>query len=57
MQYSIILENEEDGRCSAHCPELVGCHSWGNNEEEEIVNIREAITGYLEVIRERKELA
>jgi len=29
MKYEIILENEEDGRFSAHVPSLPGCHSWG----------------------------
>jgi len=57
MRYSIILEKEEDGRCSAHCPELVGCHSWGDTEEEAIVNIKEAIVGYIEVINEKIEQA
>ena len=53
MKYEIILENEEDGRFSAHVPSLPGCHSWGENREETITNIKEAIEGYLEVLKSR----
>jgi len=53
MKYKIILERESDGRFSAHCPELPGCHSWGETEKEAIENIKEAISGYVEVIKER----
>ena len=53
MKYEIILENEEDGRFSAHVPSLPGCHSWGENREETITNTREAIEGYLEVLNNR----
>lgn len=53
MKYEIILEKEDDGRFSAHVPALPGCHSWGNNKEEAINNIKEAIEGYLEVLNLR----
>ncbi len=53
MKYEIILENEEDGRFSAHVPSLPGCHSWGETREEAITNTREAIEGYLEVLNNR----
>ena len=48
MKYEIILENEEDGRFSAHVPSLPGWHSWGENREETITNIKEAIELHLE---------
>ena len=57
MKHKIILEKESDGRFSAHCLELPGCHSWGETEEEAIENIKEAIAGYMEVIEERIERA
>ncbi|MCD6501133.1 type II toxin-antitoxin system HicB family antitoxin [bacterium] len=57
MTHTIILEEETDGRFSVHCPELPGCHSWGETEEEAITNIKEAIVGYLEVVMERIERA
>ena len=53
-KYTIALEQEEDGRVSAHCIELPGCHSWGENKEEALNNIKEAIEGYLMVLQERK---
>jgi len=53
MKYEIILENEEDGRFSAHVPSLPGCHSWGKTREEAITNTREAIEGYLEALNNR----
>ena len=57
MTHTIILEEEIDGRFSVHCPELPGCHSWGETEDEAIANIKEAIAGYLEVVMERIERA
>lgn len=47
-KYTIALETEDDGRISAHCLELPGCHSWGDNRDEALKNIREAIEGYME---------
>ena len=46
--YTIILENEIDGGYHAFCPMLKGCHSQGDNFEEAIENITEAIELYLE---------
>ncbi len=42
-----LLEHEEG--VSVSCPELPGCHSQGANVEEALVNIRDAIEGYLEL--------
>jgi len=36
MTHTVILEEEADGRFSVHCPELLGCHSCGETEEEAI---------------------
>jgi len=46
--YTIILEKEIDGGYHAFCPMLKGCHSQGDNFEEAIENITEAIELYLE---------
>lgn len=58
MQLKIILEEEDDGTYSVHCPALKGCHSQGETREEALKNIREAILLYLEVTNEkaRKEV-
>ncbi|MCD6206439.1 MAG: type II toxin-antitoxin system HicB family antitoxin [Methanosarcinales archaeon] len=53
MRLEIILEQEEDGRYSVHCPALKGCHSQGETREEALENIQEAIELYLEVVNEK----
>lgn len=48
LQYDAIFEKEEDGGYSVWIPDLPGCASQGNNLEEAIVNIKEAVELYLE---------
>src|ERR1039457_4434764 len=49
MTFRVILEHDpETGDYSAVCPELPGCASAGESEEEARENIREAIELYLE---------
>jgi predicted RNase H-like HicB family nuclease len=43
----IVLTSEEDAWIIAECPEMPGCVSQGKTEAEAIVNIREAISGWL----------
>ncbi|PKL59358.1 MAG: type II toxin-antitoxin system HicB family antitoxin [Methanomicrobiales archaeon HGW-Methanomicrobiales-4] len=57
MIFDIILEEEEEGGYSVHCPLLKGCHSQGNTRDEAIANIREAIELYLEVAHEKASSA
>jgi len=48
MKFRIVLEYDEDARAfSAVCPELPGCASAGDTEEEARRNIKEAIELYL----------
>ncbi|MFZ2071060.1 MAG: type II toxin-antitoxin system HicB family antitoxin [Halobacteriota archaeon] len=58
MELEIVLEQEEEGTYSVHCPALKGCHSQGETREEALRNIQEAIQLYLEVANEkaRKEV-
>jgi predicted RNase H-like HicB family nuclease len=58
MELEIVLEQEEDGTYSVHCPALEGCHSQGETRKEALRNIQEAIQLYLEVANEkaRKEV-
>jgi antitoxin HicB len=44
---TIILEPEENGGYSVHCPSLPGCSSQGNSIEEALENIQEAMRGWL----------
>ncbi len=46
---TVILETEEDGGYSVHCPALPGCSSQGDTLEEALANIQEAILGVLKV--------
>ncbi len=46
--YTVLLEKEQAGGYHAFCPALKGCHSQGDNFEETIENITEAIELYLE---------
>jgi predicted RNase H-like HicB family nuclease len=49
MTFRIVLEYDAEARAfSAVCPELPGCASAGDTEEEARRNIKEAIELYLE---------
>jgi predicted RNase H-like HicB family nuclease len=49
MKWRVILEPDaETGDWAAWCPELPGCASAGETEQEALENIREAIELYLD---------
>ena len=52
MLFHITLEHAEDGWIVAECPALPGCVSQGETLQELQANVREAMTGYLEVLHE-----
>lgn len=45
---NIRLEREDDGRWSVWAPDLPGCVTWGDTEEEAATNMQEAVRGYIE---------
>lgn len=47
MLFHVNLERAEDGWIVAECPALPGCVSQGEDEEQALANIREAITAWL----------
>ena len=49
---TVILEPEQDGSYSVHCPALAGCHSQGDTLEEVMANIKEAILLVIAVLRD-----
>jgi predicted RNase H-like HicB family nuclease len=51
MKFTVVLEPEEAGGFSVHCPALPGCASQGETPDEALTNIREAILGILAVRR------
>ncbi len=51
MRQAIVYPGE-DGFWVAECPSLPGCISQGENREQAITNIREAIEGYILALEE-----
>ena len=52
MKYRIYIEQDEDGMFVVSCPSLPGCVSQGRTRDEARANIREAISLYLDSLRE-----
>ena len=49
MKWRVVLEKDEStGDWAVWCPELPGCTSAGESEDDALANIREAIELYLE---------
>jgi len=48
----VIVYPGEDEYWVAECPSLPGCVSQGKSKEDAIANIREAIEGYIDVLKE-----
>ena len=48
MNFSVFIEQDEDGIYVAHVPEIEGCYTQGKTKEEATKRIKEAITVYLE---------
>ena len=48
----VLIYPGEDGYWVAECPSLPGCISQGKTKQEAIVNIREAIQGYVDSLEE-----
>jgi predicted RNase H-like HicB family nuclease len=55
QKFTVILEPEQDGGYSVHCPVLPGCSSQGDTREEALINIVEAIEAVLEVMKENRQ--
>jgi predicted RNase H-like HicB family nuclease len=55
MRLKVIIEPGEDSGFIAHVPALRGCWSQGASREDVLVNIREAIEGWLEAEQDKSE--
>lgn len=53
--YRVFLEQDENGRIVATCPELQGVAADGANEKESLENVRDAIDAILEDMGDVKE--
>ena len=55
-RFTVVLEPEEDGGYSVHCPALPGCVSQGDTRERALENIQEAMLLVLEVMEKGNTL-
>jgi predicted RNase H-like HicB family nuclease len=51
MVFKIVVHPEATGGYWGEVPSLPGCYSQGESIEELETNLREAVSGYLEVLR------
>ena len=52
MIFKVVLELSEDGGYTVYVPSLPGCISEGDDKQEALDNIREAIELYLEPVED-----
>ena len=52
MKLKVVLEPSDEGGYTVHVPSLPGCISEGDNIEDALSNIREAIELYLEPVED-----
>ena len=48
MEVQVVLEKQKEGGYTVYAPSLKGCISQGENREEALKNIKEAVELYLE---------
>ncbi len=52
MEFTVVIQKAEEGGFWAEVPALPGCYSQGETVEETMENIREAIEGHVEALRQ-----
>lgn len=52
MEFTVLIRRAEEGGFWAEVPALPGCYSQGETVEETMENIREAIEGHVEALRQ-----
>ncbi|MBI2621179.1 MAG: type II toxin-antitoxin system HicB family antitoxin [Candidatus Levybacteria bacterium] len=55
LKYTVIFEPAEEGGYVVSVPALPGCVSQGETFEEAVSMIKDAMKGYLEVLKEEKQ--
>jgi predicted RNase H-like HicB family nuclease len=53
MRFSVTIDRDEDGIWIVECPSIPGCVSQGQTKQQALENIKDAISGCLEVRAER----
>lgn len=51
-EYGVVLQPAPEGGFSVSVPDLPGCHTQDETIEESLAMARDAITGYLEVLKD-----
>ena len=52
-KFTVVIHEDQEAGFRAEVPALPGCYSQGETIEELMVNVREAIAGVLEVMKEQ----
>lgn len=52
-EFDVVLEPQPEGGYTVYVPDLPGCISEGETEDDALEMIRDAMEGYIEVRRER----
>ncbi len=55
MKYVYVIEKASDGSFSAYVPDLPGCTTSGDSMAEVKANIKDAVTTYIDSLREHNE--
>ncbi len=55
IKFRILIEQDEEGIFIAECPSLPGCISEGKTRKEALLNIHDAVEGYLESLKKHNE--
>lgn len=55
LEYTAIFEPAEEGGYVVTVPALSGCATQGETFEEAVKNVKEAIEGYVAVLKEEKQ--
>ncbi len=55
LEYTAIFEPAEEGGYVVSVPALPGCSTQGDTFEEAVANIKDAVEGYLAVLKEEGE--
>ena len=56
MKLHLVIEQDEAGYYVAEVPALPGCLSQGKTQEDALVNVKEAMEGWLEMMEAKSHL-